>query len=83
MSGFYFFGVYEMRSYYIKKNGLYLHVQTTEHEEYQDSSDINAMYTMQYVFKREKDGAKTFYDSTEASTYITKRRIKGVEVVRD
>ena len=72
-----------MRSYYIKKNGLYLHVQTIEHEEYQDSSDINAMYTMQYVFKKVKDGAKTFYDSTEASTYITKRRIKGVEVVRD
>lgn len=72
-----------MRPYYIKKNGLYLHVQTTEHEEYQDSSDINAMYTMRYVFKKEKDGAKTFYDSAEASTYITKRRLKGVVVERD
>ena len=72
-----------MRPYYIKKNGLYLHVQTTEHEEYQDSSDINAMYTMQYVFKKEKDGVKMFYDSTEASTYITKRRLKGVEVVSE
>lgn len=72
-----------MRPYYIKKNGLYLHVQKTAHEEYQDYSDIDTMYTMQYVFKKEKDGAKTFYDSTEASTYITKRRIKGVEVVRD
>jgi hypothetical protein len=38
---------------------------------------------MQYVFKKEKDGAKTFYDSSEASTYITKRRLKGVAVVRD
>lgn len=72
-----------MRPYYIKKGNLYLHVQTTAHEEYQDYSDIDTMYTMQYVFKKEKDGAKTFYDSTEASTYIAKRRIKGVEVVRD
>ncbi|AZN67001.1 hypothetical protein F4U02_13140 [Acinetobacter haemolyticus] len=72
-----------MRPYYIKKNGLYLHVQTTAHEEYQDYSDIDTMYTMQYVFKKGKDGAKTFYDSTEASTYIAKRRIKGVEIVRD
>ena len=72
-----------MRPYYIKKNGLYLHVQTTEYGEYQDYSDIDTMYTMQYVFKKEKDGAKTFYDSTEASTYIRKRRIKGVEVERD
>ncbi|KXZ72113.1 hypothetical protein AVENLUH13518_00724 [Acinetobacter venetianus] len=60
-----------------------MHVQTTAHEDYQDYSDIDAMYTMQYVFKKEKDGAKTFYDSTEASTYIAKRRIKGVEVVRE
>ncbi len=60
-----------------------MHLQTTAHEEYQDYSDIDTMYTMQYVFKKEKDGAKTFYDSTEASTYIAKRRIKGVEVVSD
>ncbi|WP_410169516.1 hypothetical protein [Acinetobacter haemolyticus] len=59
-----------------------MHVQTTAHEEYQDYSDIDTMYTMQYVFKKEKDGAKTFYDSSEANTYITKRRIKGVEVAR-
>ncbi|NAR52613.1 hypothetical protein GPS59_01035 [Acinetobacter haemolyticus] len=72
-----------MRSYYIKKGNLYLHVQTTAHEDYQDYSDIDTMYTMQYVFKKEKDGAKTFYDSAEASTYIAKRRLKGVEVVRD
>ncbi|MEX5367823.1 hypothetical protein WCE00_12770 [Acinetobacter haemolyticus] len=72
-----------MRYFFIKKGNLYLHVQTTVHEDYQDYSDIDTMYTMQYVFKKEKDGAKTFYDSTEASTYIAKRRIKGVEVVRD
>lgn len=60
-----------------------MHVQTTAHEEYQDYSDIDVMYTMQYVFKKEKDGAKTFYDSTEASAYIAKRRIKGVKVERD
>ncbi len=72
-----------MRYFFIKKGNLYLHVQTTVHEDYQDYSDIDTMYTMQYVFKKEKDGAKTFYDSSEASTYIAKRRIKGVEVVRD
>lgn len=72
-----------MKYIYLKKDGKYLHIVQNEHEEYQDSSDISSMYTMQYVFKKEKDGAKTFYDSTEASTYITKRRIKGVEVVRD
>ena len=43
-----------MRPYYIKKGNLYLHVQTTTHEEYQDYSDIDTMYMMQYVFKKEK-----------------------------
>lgn len=72
-----------MRFFYIKRGALFLHVQTIEHEEYQDYSDINAMYTMQYAFKAEKEGAKTFYDSTEASTYITKRRLKNVRVERE
>ena len=71
-----------MRPYYIKKNGLYLHVQTTEHEEYQDTSDINAMHTMQYFFKKEKDGAKNFGDKREADTYMAKnsRKLKGAEI---
>ena len=74
-----------MRPYYIKKNGLYLHVQTTEHEEYQDSSDINAMYTMQYVFLDDKDNAIKFADKDEVDRFLLTRgrKLKGVEVVRE
>ena len=74
-----------MRPYYIKKNGLYLHVQTTEHEEYQDSSDINAMYTMQYVFLDDKDNAIKFLEKREADRFLVTRgrKLKGVEIKRE
>ncbi|MCE1271293.1 MAG: hypothetical protein LWW88_06975 [Acinetobacter sp.] len=74
-----------MRPYYIKKNGLYLHVQTTEHEDYQDYSDIHAIVTQQYVFLDDKDNAIKFSDKDEVDRFLlTKgRKLKGVEVVMD
>lgn len=71
-----------MHFYYIKKDGLYLHIETVQHEDYQDYSDIYAMDTQQYVFKKEKDGAMTFHDVNEAERYIVKRRLKGVKAER-
>lgn len=70
-----------MRQYYIKQNELYLHVQTIEQVEYQDYSDINSMYTMQYVFKKEKESAKKFLDISEASIFVVKRKLKNVKIV--
>ena len=74
-----------MRPYYIKKNGLYLHVQTTEHEEYQDYSDINGMITQQYVFLDTKDDAIKFLEKREASYFMATRgrKLKDVEIVRE
>lgn len=74
-----------MRPCYIKKNGLYLHVQKTEHEEYQDTSDINAMYTMQYVFKKEKDGAIRFLEQRECDRFLATKgkRLKGFKEVKE
>lgn len=47
-----------MRYIYLKKDGKYLHIVQYEHEDYQDYSDISAMYTQHYVLKDEQDGAK-------------------------
>lgn len=71
-----------MHFYYIKKDGLYLHIETVQHEDYQDYSDIYAMQQMYFVFKKEKDGAMTFHDASEAKRYIVKRRLKGVKEER-
>ena len=42
-----------MRYIYLKKDGKYLHIVQYEHEDYQDYSDISAMYTQHYVLKEE------------------------------
>ena len=74
-----------MRPYYIKKNGLYLHVQTTEHEDYQDYSDIHAMITQHYVLKEEQDGAIKFADKDEVDRFLVKqgRKLKGFKQVKE
>nr|WP_288384086.1 hypothetical protein [uncultured Acinetobacter sp.] len=72
-----------MQRFYIKKGDLYLHVGTVTHEEYQDYSDIDAMHMTQYQFLKDKDNAKWFSSRSEADTYMFKRRIRGVEVVRE
>ncbi|KXZ65981.1 hypothetical protein AVENLUH5627_02711 [Acinetobacter venetianus] len=74
-----------MHPYYIKKNGLYLRVQTTEHEEYQDYSDIDAIVTQQYVFLDDKDNAIKFLEKREADRFLVTRgrKLKGVEIKRE
>ncbi|HJP49141.1 hypothetical protein [Acinetobacter venetianus] len=59
-----------MRYFYIKKGNLYLHIQTTTHEEYQDYSDIDAI---KFLEKREVD-----------RFLVTRgRKLKGVEIKRE
>ncbi len=74
-----------MRYFYIKKGNLYLHIQTTTHEEYQDYSDIDAMITQQYVFLDDKDNAVKFLEKREADRFlVTKgRKLKDVEIKRE
>lgn len=72
-----------MQRFYIKKGDLYLHVGTVTYEEYQDYSDIDAMHMTQYLFLKDKDNAKWFSSRDEADTYRFKRRIRGVEVMRE
>jgi|GEM_PF-1060758 len=71
-----------MHFYYIKKGDLYLHIETVQHEDYQDYSDIYAMQQMYFVFKKDKDGAKCFGEKREADTYMAKnsRKLKGAEI---
>ena len=74
-----------MRYFYIKKGNLYLHIQTTTYEEYQDYSDIDAMITQQYVFLDDKDNAIKFLEKREADRFlVTKgRKLKDVEIKRE
>lgn len=74
-----------MRYYYIKKGNLYLHIQTTTYEEYQDYSDIDAMVTQQYVFLDDKDSAIKFLEKREADRFLVTRgrKLKGVEIKRE
>lgn len=74
-----------MHYIYLKKDGKYLHIVQNEHEDYQDSSDISAMYTQQYVLKDEQDGAIKFADQDEVHRFlVTKgRKLKGFKQVRE
>jgi len=74
-----------MRYFYIKKGNLYLHIETVQHEDYQDYSDIDAMVTQQYVFLDDKDNAVKFLEKREADRFLVTRgkRLKGVEIKRE
>lgn len=72
-----------MTKFYIKRDELYLHVKKVVDYEYQDYSDINEMHSIQFVFLKEKDGAKQFYSSSEAESYVSKRRIRNVKVSKE
>ncbi len=74
-----------MRYFYIKKGNLYLHIQTTTHEEYRDYSDIDAIVTQQYVFLDDKDNAIKFLEKREADRFLVTRgrKLKGVEIKRE
>ncbi|WP_151765952.1 hypothetical protein [Acinetobacter colistiniresistens] len=74
-----------MKYIYLKKDGMYLHIAQNEHEDFQDYSDISAMYTQQYVLKREKDGAIKFQEQRECNRFLaTKgRKLKGFKEVKE
>ena len=73
----------KMKYIYLKKDGKYLHIVQNEHEDYQDYSDISAMYSQQYVLKKEKDGAIKFSDRNEVLRFLvtTGRKLKGFKEV--
>ncbi|WP_336152116.1 hypothetical protein [Acinetobacter sp. 99] len=74
-----------MRNFYLKKDGKYLHIIQNEHEDYQDYSDISAMYTQQYVLKNEKEGAIKFQEQREVDCFLVKqgRKLKGFKQVKE
>ncbi|MCH7380407.1 hypothetical protein [Acinetobacter higginsii] len=65
-----------MKYIYLKKDGKYLHIIQNEHEDYQDSSDISAMYSQHYVLKDEKDGAVKFQQQREVDYFLAKQGMK-------
>lgn len=72
-----------MTKFYIKRDELYLHVKKIVDYEYQDYSDIDEMHSIQFVFLKEKDGAKQFSSRNEAETYVIKRRLRRVKVDKE
>ncbi|WEI10084.1 hypothetical protein PYR73_03050 [Acinetobacter soli] len=72
-----------MTKFYIKRDNLYLHVKKVIDYEYQDYSDIDEMHSIQFVFLKEKDGAKQFSSRNEAETYAIKRRLRNVKVDKE
>lgn len=74
-----------MKYIYLKKDGKYLHIVQNEHEDYQDYSDISAMYSQQYVLKNEKDGAIKFLEQRECDRFLvtTGRKLKGFKEVKE
>lgn len=74
-----------MKYIYLKKDGKYLHIVQNEHEDFQDYSDISAMYTQQYVLKSEKQGAIKFQEQRECSRFLatTGRKLKGFKEVKE
>ncbi|VXA58279.1 conserved hypothetical protein [Acinetobacter proteolyticus] len=74
-----------MKYIYLKKDGKYLHIVQNEHEEYQDQSDISAVYSQQYVLKPDKDGAIKFQQQREVDYFLAKqgRKLKGFTQVKE
>ena len=74
-----------MHFYHIKKDGLYLHIETVQHEDYQDYSDIYAMHTQQYVLKTEQEGAIKFSEQRECDRFLVTigRKLKGFKEVKE
>ncbi len=74
-----------MKYIYLKKDGMYLHIAQSEHEDFQDYSDISAMYTQQYVLKSEKDGAIKFQEQRECNRFLSTkgRKLKGFKEVKE
>lgn len=74
-----------MRFYYIKKNGLFLKIETITYEsDYWEVSEIVAESRTRYSWTDDKDEAKTFPSYSDAMTYLAKRSkqlfFKGAEI---
>ncbi|WHP06920.1 hypothetical protein QLH32_05490 [Acinetobacter corruptisaponis] len=71
-----------MKLYYLKKDNLYLHVQTTLFEQYEDSSAISGLFSPQYIFSEKKDGAMQFSNKADANRYLilNSRKLKDFTV---
>ena len=50
-----------MRPYYLKNGNKYMHIVTDLFEDYQDYSDISAMYNQKYIFSEKKEDTKEFH----------------------
>lgn len=72
-----------MKSWYIKKGSKYLTTSIEIIEEYQDYSDISEIHMTTRRFDSKKDIAKTFGTEREAEYYISRNRLRDVEVVRE
>lgn len=63
-----------MRPYYIKKNGLFLKVETvTIESDYWEVSEIVAEHKTRFSWTDNKDEAMTFSSYSDAMTYLVKR----------
>ncbi|AZM39823.1 hypothetical protein EJP75_15625 [Acinetobacter baumannii] len=74
-----------MRPYYLKNGNEYMHIETDLFEDYQDYSDISAMYNQKYIFSEKKEGAKEFHTKDDAERYLTlyRRKLKGFVAVTE
>lgn len=74
-----------MRYIYLKKGDEYLHIVQHEHEDYQDYSNISAMFTQHYVLKKEKEGAIKFLEQREVDYFLVQqgRKLKGLKQVKE
>jgi len=60
--------------YYIKKNGLFLKVETVTFEsDYWEVSELIAEHKTRYSWTKNKDEAVFFIDKELADTYLAKR----------
>lgn len=63
-----------MHLYYIKKNGLFLKVETVTFEsDYWEVSELIAEHKTRYSWTKNKDEAVFFIDKELADTYLAKR----------
>ena len=63
-----------MRSCYIKKNGLFLKIETVKYEsDYWEMSEIVAEHKTRYSWTDNKDEAKSFTTYQEAQSFLAKK----------
>ena len=62
-----------------------MHIETDLFEDYQDYSDISAMYNQKYIFSEKKEDTKEFHTKDDAERYLTlyRRKLKGFVAVTE